>query len=73
MSNSPPPSDDGSNTSEIGYEGVVNDCYNYDSSNITPSCVPNGLAVYTTSEHTNYPLFQLHPYLEGNAGNGIIV
>jgi uncharacterized Zn-finger protein len=72
MSNSPPPSDDGSSTSDIGYEGGVVNEY-YDSSNITQSCVPNGLAVYTTSpEHANYPLFQ-YPYLEGNAGNGIIV
>ncbi|GBC01837.1 hypothetical protein RclHR1_04350013 [Rhizophagus clarus] len=72
MSNSPPPSDDGSNTSDLGYdESVVNDCYSYDSSNITPSCIPNGLAVYTASEHPNYSLFQ-YPYLEGNNGNGIL-
>ncbi|CAG8435317.1 5550_t:CDS:1 [Diversispora eburnea] len=72
LSNSPPPSDDGSCNSDLGYDdGMVNECYAYDSPELQSTCVPDGLAVYTT-EPSNYPIFSL-PYLEGNTGNGIIV
>ncbi|CAG8683220.1 17000_t:CDS:2 [Acaulospora morrowiae] len=75
LPNSPPPSDDGSCSSDLGYEeGIVGDCYTYESPDHIPSTCTDGLAVYTT-EHSNYPIFSLHPaaYLEGSAGNGIIV
>ncbi|CAG8521642.1 3340_t:CDS:1 [Acaulospora colombiana] len=75
LSNSPPPSDDGSCSSDLGYdEGIVSDCYTYDSPDHIPPTCTDGLAVYTT-EHSNYPIFSLHPaaYLEGSTGNGIIV
>jgi len=74
LSNSPPPSDDGSCTSDLSYEeGIVNDCYTFDNSEVSQQhCVPDGLAVYTV-EHSNYPPIFNIPYLEGNPTNGIIV
>jgi len=74
-SNSPPPLDDSSNASDVEYEkSVINECYTYDSPNI-PSCVPDGLAVYTTADNSSYPIFSIHPnsYLTNNTGNEILI
>lgn len=75
LNNSPTPSDDGTNSSDIGYDDSVNnnnDCYYETTSPITADlpCV-DGLAVFT--EQT-YPMFNMQPaFLEGSMQSGILV
>jgi len=73
-SNSPPPLDDSSNASDVEYEkSVINECYAYENQNL-PSCVSDGLAVYTAPDNPNYPIFGIHPnYLANNSGNEILI
>lgn len=80
MNNPSTPSDDGTNHSDLSYEEGTNngnDCYSYESatntiSDLSNSCVPDGLAVYDQS--TFSPMFNLPPtFLEGSVSHGILV
>ncbi|CAG8609536.1 1871_t:CDS:1 [Paraglomus brasilianum] len=75
MANSPPPSDDGTNGSDLGFDdNVVSECFNFEAPDMAvTTCVPDGYAVLAP-EPTNYSVFSLPSnYMETSASNGIIV
>jgi hypothetical protein len=75
MTNSPPPSDDGTNGSDLGFDdNVVSECFNFEAPDMAvTTCVPDGYTVLAP-EPTNYSVFSLPSnYMETSASNGIIV